>query len=131
MGPRPVAQGALFYEFSLEAHVPTDHLLRRIDRFVDLSGVREEMAPHYNATGRPSIDPELMIRTRAVRQAETGAARTIVDRVMDRFGLWPERLIADTAYGSADMLGWLVEERGIESHLPVFGATPNRATAAR
>ena len=58
--------------------------------------------------------------TRAVRQAETGAARTMVDRVMDRFGLWPERLIADTAYGTADMLGWLVHERGIEPHIPVF-----------
>ena len=40
MGPRQVAQGALFYEFSIEDHVPADHLLRRIDRFVDLSGVR-------------------------------------------------------------------------------------------
>ena len=58
--------------------------------------------------------------TRAVRQAETGAARTIIDRTMDRFGLYPERLIADTAYGTAPMLGWLVEERGIEPHIPVF-----------
>ncbi len=58
--------------------------------------------------------------TRAVRQAETGAARTMVDRVMDRFGLWPERLIADTACGTAEMLGWLVHERGIEPHIPVF-----------
>jgi transposase len=304
MGPRQVAQGALFYEFSIEDHVPADHLLRRIDRFVDLSGVREDMAPHYSAIGRPSIDPELMIRmllvgyvmgvrserrlceevhlnlayrwfcrldltdpipdhstfsknrhgrfrdgdlfrrlfervverciaeglvggehfavdasliradankqnatpieewpaekldpasaprvvrvyldtldnaafgaasektpkftahadpasqwtgamkgpaffayadnhlidtdhaiivdveaTRAVRQAETGAARTMIDRVMDRFGLWPERLIADTGYGSADMLGWLVEERGIEPHIPVFDKSERR-----
>ena len=298
MGPRQVAQGALFYEFSIEDHVPADHLLRRIDRFVDLSGLREELAPHYSAIGRPSIDPELMIRmllvgyvmgvrserrlcdevhlnlayrwfcrldltdpvpdhstfsknrhgrfrdgdlfrrlfetvvarciaeglvggerfavdasliradankrkatpihewpaekldptfapravreyidtlddaafgaaggkppkftahadpasqwtgamkgpaffayadnylidtdhaiivdveaTRAVRQAETGAARTMIDRTMDRFGLWPERLIADTAYGTGPMLDWLVEECGIEPHIPVF-----------
>jgi transposase len=298
MGPRQVAQGALFYEFSLESHVPADHLLRAIDRFVDLSGIRRDLAPFYSAIGRPSIDPELMIRmllvgyvmgirserrlceevhlnlayrwfcrldltdpipdhstfsknrhgrfrdsdlfrhlfesvvarciaeglvggerfavdasiiradankqnatpigewpadkldpasapravreyldtlddaafgaatettpkftadadpaaqwtgalkgpaffayadnylidtdhaiivdveaTRAVRQAETGAARTMLDRTMDRFGLWPERLIADTAYGTAPMLGWLVEERGIEPHIPVF-----------
>ena len=40
MGPRQVEQGALFYEFSLETHVPTDHLLRSIDRFVDLTGLR-------------------------------------------------------------------------------------------
>ena len=62
MGPRQVAQGALFYEFSLEAHVPADHLLRRIDRFVDLSRIRRDLAPFYSAIGRPSIDPELMIR---------------------------------------------------------------------
>lgn len=298
MGPRQVAQGSLFYEFSLEAHVPADHLLRRIDRFVDLSGLRRDLAPFYSAIGRPSIDPELMIRmllvgyvmgirserrlcdevhlnlayrwfcrldltdpipdhstfsknrhgrfrdsdlfrrlfesvvarciaeglvggerfavdasiiradankqnaapidawpaerldpatapravreyldtlddaafgaatettpkftahadpasqwtgalkgpaffayadnylidtdhaivvdveaTRAVRQAETGAARTMIDRTMDRFGLWPERLIADKAYGTAEMLSWLVHERGIAPHIPVF-----------
>jgi transposase len=298
MGPRQMAQGALFYEFSLEAHVPADHLLRQIDRFVDLSGIRRDLAPFYSAIGRPSIDPELMIRmllvgyvmgirserrlceevhlnlayrwfcrldltdpipdhstfsknrhgrfrdsdlfrrlfesvvarciaeglvggdrfavdasiiradankqnatpigewpaekldradapravreyldtlddaafgaatektpkftshadpaaqwtgalkgpaffayadnylidtdhaiildveaTRAVRQAETGAARTMIDRTMDRFGLYPTALAADTAYGSAPMLDWLVEERGIEPHIPVF-----------
>jgi transposase len=62
MGPRQVAQGALFYEFSIEDHVPSDHLLRRIDRFVDLSEIRRFLTPYYSATGRPSIDPELMIR---------------------------------------------------------------------
>ena len=62
MGPRQVAQGALFYEFSLEDHVPIRHVLRQIDRFVDLSGVRNHLAPYYSAIGRPSIDPELMIR---------------------------------------------------------------------
>ena len=62
MGPRQVAQGALFYEFSLERHVPEDHLLRSIDRFVDLGDVRARLAPLYSSTGRPSIDPELMIR---------------------------------------------------------------------
>ena len=48
--------------FSLDAHVPADHLLRSIDRFVDLSEVRRELAPFYSSMGRPSIDPELMIR---------------------------------------------------------------------
>ena len=62
MGPRQVAQGALFYEFSIEDHVPDDHVLKRIDRFVDLSGIREFIAPFYSSTGRPSVDPELMIR---------------------------------------------------------------------
>ena len=62
MGERRVQQGALFYEFSLERHVPARHRLRSIDRFVELDGLRRELAPFYSAIGRPSIDPELMIR---------------------------------------------------------------------
>jgi transposase len=62
MGPKQTDQAALFYEFSLERHVPASHLLRAIDRFVDLSGIRSELAPFYSFTGRPSIDPELLVR---------------------------------------------------------------------
>src|SRR6476619_5240852 len=62
MGHRQVEQAALFYEFSLERQVPADHLLRSIDRFVDLGELRRELAPFYSMIGRPSIDPELMIR---------------------------------------------------------------------
>src|SRR3954469_22620289 len=62
MGERRVRQDALFYEFSLEDHVPEGHLLRSIDRFVELDGLRQELAPYYSAIGRPSVDPELMIR---------------------------------------------------------------------
>src|ERR671919_2704808 len=62
MGERQVDQSALFYEFSVEKHVPADHMLRAIDRFVDLGEVRPHLAPFYSTTGRPSIDPELMIR---------------------------------------------------------------------
>jgi len=62
MGERQGDQGALFYKFSLDRHVPADHMLRAIDRFVDLEGVRTHLAPFYSATGRPSIDPELLIR---------------------------------------------------------------------
>ncbi len=62
MGERTVMQEALFYGFSLEQHVPADHLLRSIDRFVDLSGIREQLRRYYSEIGRPSIDPELMIR---------------------------------------------------------------------
>ena len=62
MGPRQVEQGALFYNFSLDGHVPADHLLRSVDRFVDLTGLRRELAAFYSQTGRPSVDPELMIR---------------------------------------------------------------------
>jgi transposase len=62
MGPRQEAQPALFYAFSLEDHVPQDHLLRSIDRFVDLSSIRAHLADFYSHTGRPSVDPELLIR---------------------------------------------------------------------
>jgi len=62
MGERRVDQGALFFEFSLERHVPTDHLLRAVDRFIDLNELRAHLAPFYSETGRPSIDPELLMR---------------------------------------------------------------------
>ncbi|SCM66392.1 hypothetical protein KARMA_0567 [Donghicola eburneus] len=62
MGPRQEAQPALFCEFSLEDHVPQNHLLRSIDRFVDLSGIRSYLTDFYSHTGRPSVDPELLIR---------------------------------------------------------------------
>jgi transposase len=62
MGHRQVEQAALFYEFSLEKHVPAEHLLRSIDRFVELGELRRELAAFYSTIGRPSIDPELMIR---------------------------------------------------------------------
>jgi transposase len=287
----------LFYDFCLEDHVPDDHLLRRIDRFLDLSDVRQKLKPFYCSIGRPSIDPELMIRmlivgyclairserrlceevhlnlayrwfcrlgldgqvpdhstfsrnrhgrfrqsnilrhvfeavvrrcmaeglvggqgfavdaslieadankqrsvpghewriediparatqavrdylgtlddaafgaasdvvpkfispsdpaaqwtgalrgpaffayannylidtanavildveaSRAIRQAEVGAARTMIDRTQDRLGLNPERLAADTAYGSAANLGWLVNDKKITPHIPVI-----------
>ncbi len=297
MGERLVMQESLFYEFRLEDHIPSDHLLRRIDRFVDCSGLRQHLAGFYSTTGRPSVDPELMIRmliigyclgirserrlceevhlnlayrwfcrlglegkvpdhstfsknrhgrfresdlfrhlfeavvqrclderlvggegfavdaslihadankqrsltgadwrtqdhtqdapravceylatldeaawgaatdvepkfvspsdpaaqwtgamrgpaffayadnylidlkaavivdveaSRAVRQAEVGAARTMLERTAERFGLKPERLAADSAYGSAEMLHWLVAEQKIEPHVPVI-----------
>jgi transposase len=287
-------QEVLFYGFSFDRHVSADHLLRLVDRFVDLSGLRQHLRPFYSDIGRPSIDPELLIRmllvgyccgirserrlceevhlnlayrwfcrlgldgrvpdhstfsknrhgrfrdsdllrqvfeatvrrcigeglvggegfavdasmvradahrqkgvasneelaacnanravaeylavlddaafgaatevkpkfisptdpaarwtaavggpacfaycdnylidvehavivdveaTTAVRQAEVGAAQAMLARAADRFGLWPERLIADTGYGSAAMLGWLVHEQSIEPHIPVF-----------
>src|SRR5947199_4211242 len=62
MGERRVGQEALFYEFSLERHVPERHLLRSVDRFVELDGLRRELAAFYSPVGRPSIDPELLIR---------------------------------------------------------------------
>ena len=89
-----------------DAHVPADHLLRSIDRFVDLSELRRELAPFYSMLGRPSIDPELMIRMLIVGYAA--------------------RLLGDSAYGSAEMLGWLVYEHGIEPHVTVFDKSTRR-----
>ena len=62
MGQQTGLQERLFYEFRLDDWVPVDHLLRKIDAVLDLSGLRRELAPFYSHTGRPSIDPELMIR---------------------------------------------------------------------
>lgn len=58
--------------------------------------------------------------TAPIRQAEVGAVRDMLARTRSRFELHPETLVADTAYGTADMLGWLVEEQDIEPHIPVF-----------
>jgi transposase len=58
--------------------------------------------------------------TRAIRQAEVGASRTMIDRTQARFGLKPSYLAADSAYGSAHNLAWLVKERDIAPHIPVF-----------
>src|SRR5262252_84630 len=62
MGTKGGDQDRLFYSFNLDKHVPADHLLRGIDRFLDLNQLRQRLEPFYSHTGRPSIDPELMIR---------------------------------------------------------------------
>ena len=308
MGRLKSEQGQLFYQFNLEDAVPDDHLVRRIDAALDLSWLRSEVASHYSSMGRPSIDPELMIRmlvvgyvfairserlicrevqvnlayrwfcrlgiedaipdhsafsrarnerfregdvfrrvfervvetciaaglvggegfavdasliaadankqrsiagrdwrsdrdpqrssravkeylatlddtawgaasdvvpkfvspsdpaaqwtgahkgpaffaysdnylidvkfgvivdvdaSRAIRQAEVGAAKTMIERTEERFGLKPERLAADTAYGAAPMLNWLVEEKGIAPHIPVTTSRTERMAPSR
>ena len=62
MGRREGRQGQFFYSFKLDEVVPADHLARQIDGVLDLDRVRKELAPYYSHTGRPSIDPVLMIR---------------------------------------------------------------------
>src|SRR5215475_13928380 len=62
MGRREEGQGQFFYSFELDKVVPPDHLVRQIDGLLDLSWVHKELAPYYSHTGRPSIDPVLMIR---------------------------------------------------------------------
>src|SRR5215475_6362492 len=146
-------QRQFFYSFCLEEAVPNDHPVRGIAAILDLSWVHSELAPFYPKIGRPSIDPELMIRmliigyvfairserslcrdvqvnfayrwfcglsiedkvpdhsafsrakaSRAIRQAEVGAAKTMLERTEKRFDLKPAYLAADTAYGSAETL---------------------------
>lgn len=110
MGRQVDVQASLFYEFNLDDHVPKGHLLRSIDRFVDLD----------NAI---IVDVEPTV---PIRQAENKAARDMIERTLDRFDLYPERLVGDTGYGSAEMLGWLVYEHGIEPHIPVFDKSHRR-----
>ena len=91
MGRLTSGQAQLFYQFDLNEAVPEDHLVRKIDAALDLSWLRSELAPHYSSTGRPSIDPELMIRMLVVGYV---------------FAIRSERLICrevqvNLAYGSA------------------------------
>jgi hypothetical protein len=57
---------------------------------------------------------------RAIRQAEVGAARTMIERTEERFEIKPAYLAANTAYGSADTLNWIVNEKKIAAHIPVI-----------
>lgn len=83
MGNQGGGQGRLFHSFNLDDQVPKDHLLRGIDRFLDLSELREHLAPFYSRTGRPSIDPELMIRMLVIGH---------------RFGIRSERRLCDEVH---------------------------------
>ena len=62
MGRLESSQDWFFYDFCLDDVVPSDHLVRRIDAVLDLSRLHGELDPYYSHTGRPSIDPELMMR---------------------------------------------------------------------
>jgi hypothetical protein len=58
--------------------------------------------------------------TTAVRQAEVGATKTMIDRTAEQFDITPSRLVGDAGYGSAEMVGWLVDEREIEPHVKLM-----------
>jgi transposase len=62
MGQLAPQQNSLFYDFCLEVYVPQDHQLRKIDALLDLSHLRNHLKDYYSHMGRPSVDPELMIR---------------------------------------------------------------------
>ena len=78
MGRQEDGQGQFFYAFDLDEVVPLDHLVRQIDGVLDLSWVHKELAPYYSHTGRPSIDPVLMIRMLII--GYVFAIRSIVSR---------------------------------------------------
>jgi len=69
--------------------------------------------------------------TPAHRTAEVDSTKTMVERVEAQFDLTPERLIGDTAYGTAPMLAWMVEEKDIEPHVPVWDKTERKNIAAQ
>jgi transposase len=76
MGRQGDGQGQFFYAFDLDKAVPPDHLVRQIDGILDLSWVHKELAPYYSHTGRPSIDPVLMIRMRSLSATCLRSARS-------------------------------------------------------
>jgi Transposase DDE domain len=77
----------------------------------------------YSANYLIDVDNAIIVdveATTAIRQAEVLAAKRMIERAMERFDLYPAKLLGDSAYGSAEMLGWLVYEHGIEPHVTVF-----------
>ena len=113
IGGRKVMQEALFYGFSLERHVPDNHLLRKIDRFVDLLGLRAHLGPYYSDVGRPSIDPELMIRR--CLSATASAFALSVDCATRSTSIWP----------IAGFVGW-----GSTAMFPIIRRFPRTDMAA-
>ncbi|OIQ28402.1 MAG: hypothetical protein BM562_12875 [Alphaproteobacteria bacterium MedPE-SWcel] len=82
--------------------------------------VRGGAASSDGWSGSAALMSPSSARTRAIRQAEVGASRTMLDRTEKRFGIRPDWLAADTAYGNAENLGWLVEKRSIIPFIPVI-----------
>src|SRR5204862_7942152 len=77
----------------------------------------------YSANYLIDVDNAIIVdveATTAIRQAEVTAAKRMIERSLEGFALDPARLIGDTAYGSAEMLNWLVHDRGIEPRIPGF-----------
>jgi len=62
MGELPPPHSELFYQFCLEKHIPQEHFLRRIDQLLSFTELRWHLQSFYRCTGRPSVDPELMMR---------------------------------------------------------------------
>lgn len=80
---RQEVQEALFHRFRIEDHIPANHLLRRIDELLDFSAIRRDLAELYSHTGRPSVDPELMIRMLLIGYL---------------YGIWSEQRLVDEVH---------------------------------
>ncbi len=128
MGPKQEAQAALFYELSLNKHVPQDHLLKSIDRFSNLSSIRAQLTGFYSHMGCPSIDPEPLIRMllvgcclgiRSERQSCEEVHLNLAYRCFCRLGL------ADPApsHSTFKKIWYALSGRRLPSNLP-RGALP-------
>ncbi|MFS8087247.1 MAG: transposase [Acidobacteriota bacterium] len=83
----------------------------------------------YSTNYLVDVDAGIIVDVEATpthRTAEVNATRTMIDRVEERFDLKPDRLIGDMAYGAAELLGWMVDEKAIEPHVPVWDKTQRK-----
>src|SRR5210317_2048089 len=131
MGSNDKPQDELFYAFNLDEIIPQDHLLRDIDRVLDLSDLREHLAPFYSHTGRPSVESELMIRMlligyccgiRSERQLCYEVTMNLAYRWFCKLKITDK--VPDHSTFSKNrhgrFLGWMVNGANIEPHVPVW-----------
>ena len=130
---------SLFYYFRLEDQIPEDHLLRLIDQYVDLSFVREQLKPFYSSTGRPSIDPEVLLRLLLIgylygitseRRLLEEVKMHLAYRWFTTAGLW-SRVASPCASVASDRLSGMGEWLTVSSHPPYEAAACHCVCRAR
>ena len=140
MGQRTGGQKPLFYAFKLDDYVDE----RGEPVTVPASISPTDPAARWTAMDGPAfyaystnylIDVQAGIivdveATPTLRTAEVKATRTMIERVEERFALKPERLIGDMAYGNAELLGWMVNDKGIEPHVPLWRCSSLTSSAS-
>jgi len=135
MGQQTVRQDALFYGFSLADHVPADHLLRLIDRFIELSSIRRHLAPYYSTLGRPSIDlSSLIAPSFSFAAARASRGVRFEDEVMrDHHAAHRIALLVQQHAAGSDQqrvpAGVVVSDRAVQRNRrdPVAGRNPRQA----
>jgi hypothetical protein len=129
--------GRAVREYLATSTMPPSALPARLPRSSSRHPIRPRSGPASTRAMPSSPTPPTLLDTehavildvearRAIRQAEVGASRTMLDRTAERFGLTPQSLVADSAYGSAENLAWLVKQRGIVPHIGVRQVQPDR-----